>query len=184
MKNFFVLCFAALGTALLLFAFTNDPGPSIAPGEVPGTIEMTAKTQGETKLYFDKWQFESFSLKKGAVEKIKADVLIDTRSLSSEWTDLVKSIKKKPDYFYVKKFPTARVKVNGAQATEDGKWMTEAKVTIKDQTHLVPLTFTISEEAPYDIVGDAVILRKKFDFTGDGPKWEVPVHFEATVPEE
>lgn len=183
MKNLFVLSFAALGTALLLFAFTSDPGPSIAPGEVPGTIEMTAKTQGETKLYFDKWQFESFDLKKGQVEKIKAEVLIDTRSLSSEWTDLVKSIKKKQDYFYVKKFPTAKVKVNGAEATEEGLWSTEAKVTIKDETHTVPLTFSISEETPYHIVGDAVIQRKKFGFTGKGPKWEVPVHFDATVPE-
>ncbi len=184
MKNVFILSFALIGTAVLLFGFRSDDVPSIDPEDVPGIIEMSAETQSVTKLYFDKWIFNEFVVPEGNPEQIKAEVMIDTRSLNADWKDLVKSIKKKEDYFYVKKFPTAQVMVDGATDNGDGTYTSEAEVTIKEITHTVPLTFTLSGEGPYELVGDGEIKRKKFDFTGGGPKWTVPVHFEATIDKE
>ena len=118
------------------------------------------------------------------ITQIQLSVSINTSSLQTEWKDLEKSIRKKDDYFYVKKFPEATVVINGAEKMEDGSYQTDAQLTLKGVTKTVPLQFTLSTEKPYTVIGSGVVKRRKFKFTGDGPKDEVPVNFEINLPTE
>lgn len=173
------LCFSTI----FLFAFHTPPQIKHY-GETPGRIEFIGDAGSPNLMYFETWAFTAFEMPDGAVENIQLEAEIDIKSIQGDWKDLVKSIKKKKDYFHASKFPTATVKIDGAVANEDGTYTTEAELTLKGNTKVVPLTFTISEEAPYHVVGDGLIKRKKFGFSGGGPKWEVPVHFDAVLPVE
>ncbi len=54
-------------------------------------------------------------------------------------------------------------------------------LTLKGISQPVTLTFTISEEAPYEIHAEGVIQRRNFRFTGNGPLDEVPVKVDAVL---
>lgn len=186
MKNTALASIALLLSALTLFAFSSKVTPVIGEDEVPGTITAIG-TAGRANVFtFEKWKWTSFDMPEGAVENISLTALIDCRSVTTPWEDLEKSVKKKPDYFNISEFPTATVEVKGAVPSEEeeGKYETEAIVTIKEITKPVTLVFSISDEPPYQVVGDGVIMRRKFKFNGGGPENEVPVHFEATLPGE
>lgn len=58
----------------------------------------------------------------------------------------------------------------------------QAVLKLKGVTKAVELSFTASDTAPYQIKGSGVITRQKFKFDGGGPKDEVPVNFELTLP--
>ncbi|MEM1120724.1 MAG: YceI family protein, partial [Bacteroidota bacterium] len=103
-------------------------------------------------------------------------------SLTTDWKDLESNIRKKKDYFYVKKFPKATIEIDGATPTADGQYTTEAMLNLKGIRKPVTLTFTITDQAPYRVVGQGVIERKIFNFKGKGPKWEVPVNFDVVLP--
>lgn len=185
MKNTKLTLAAILLTAFTLFAFSNDQVSNIEDHEVPGLITAIGTAGGPNTFTFEKWKWTSFDMPEEKVENIKLSALIDCRSVTTDRKDLEKSVKKKKDYFNIADFPTATVVVDGAEMSkEEGKWETEALVTIKDITKQLTLTFTISDEAPYTVVGGGLIKRKKFGFNGGGPEPEVPVHFEATLPEK
>lgn len=152
-------------------------------GEVPGRIAFIGDAGSPNVFIFKKWEITSSSVPNDDVEQIQVQVDINTSSIQTDWKDLEKSIRKKTDYFYVKKFPTATVAINGAQRQEDGSYITNAQLTLKGITKEVPLQFTISEEKPYKVQGSGIVERRTFQFTGDGPKDEVPVNFELTLPE-
>ena len=174
-----VCCFNA---ALFLAFDESYQMPDL--GEAPGTIEFIGDAGSPNKMHFEKWNFTEASMEDDKVENLHLIATIDIASISGEWTDLVKSIKKKKDYFNVADFPTAQVEVNGAQQLEDGSYTTDVLLSLKNYTKPVTVNFTMSEEKPFVVKGGAEIKRKKFGFTGNGPKPIVPVMFEATLPFE
>lgn len=182
MKNIVFPTIAALATAIFFLAFTPNPTPGMSAADTPGTIQAIGNAGSDQVFTFEKWQFTNVEMQDDKVENLKLEAEIDCRSISGSWKDLVKSVKKKKDYFNVSDFPTASVVVNGAEDQGDGSWVTNAEVTIKDFTQAIPLTFTISDEKPYHVEGNGVITRQDFGFTGGGPKDEVPVSFDAVLP--
>ncbi|MEL7144991.1 MAG: YceI family protein [Bacteroidota bacterium] len=114
------------------------------------------------------------------------EILIDCKSLHHDWEDLKKSIKKKKDYFYVSKFPTATASVQGAEKMEDGSYGATMVLSLKGITKEVPITFTVTgngtETDPYKVTGAGELNRRKFNFKGKGPKNEVPLRFEIVLP--
>ncbi len=153
-------------------------------GDAPGTLQFIGSAGGDNTFTFQKWQFTHVELPEDNFEKIKATVEINASSFTCDWKDLEVNVKKKKDYFFVKKFPSVNVVIDGAQKQEDGTYTTDASLTLKGVTKVVPLTFTVSETAPYQVTGSAVVMRSEFKFNGDGPKEEVPVKFDFTLPVE
>lgn len=179
-KSFIVLAVLFLNFTFFLAFDSAQSVPDL--GEAPGTIEFIGDAGSPNKMTFEKWNFTKASMENDAVENLHLLAEIDIRSIEGEWTDLVKSIKKKKDYFDVSNFPIAKVEVNGAKLQKDGSYKTDVLLTLKKFSKPVPVRFTISETKPYVVSGQCEIKRKQFGFTGGGPKPIVPVTFEATLP--
>lgn len=150
----------------------------------PGTIEVIGNAGGDNVFTFNKWGFESFEVPDGNIELIKAVAEINTTSLTCDWKDLEKNIRSKKDYFYVKKFPTAKVVVAGAKLLDDGSYETEAMLTLKKFTKPVTLNFKVVNESPLTIEGTGTMKRQQWGFTGGGPADMVPISFTFTQPTE
>jgi len=147
--------------------------------ETPGTIEFIGDAGSPNVMTFARWEFTHAAIPDGDIEAIKVELAINTSSLQASWKDLQKSLKKKKDYFYIKKFPTASIRIEGAKKQEDGRYLTDALLTLKGITQAVPLTFSIEGN---HVIGEGVVMRREFNFTGDGPKDEVPVSFDVYLP--
>ncbi len=172
-----------LSVALISFNF-SDADFYQYEGETPGVLTATGMTGGPSVFTFERWHFAQVSIPDDDPTQIQAVVDIDVTSAVCDWKDLEYSVKKKKDYFHVRKFPKAMVTINGATLQEDGSYRTEAMLSLKNVEKPVTLVFTISETKPYEIKGEGIINRREFRFTGDGPADEVPIAFEATLPTE
>jgi len=182
--NTFKITFRIFALCGVLFFLSSFVGFENGDFETPGTLTFIGDAGSPNLFTFNRWSIESADVPDGDFTNVKAEIVIDAGSFSADWKDLENSIRKKKDYFYVKKFPKASVKINGATLNDDGSYSTEASVTLKGKTKKVDLHFTVSETAPYQIVGGGVIQRRQFGFSGDGPKDEVPVNFDFTFPTE
>ncbi|MEO0470132.1 MAG: YceI family protein [Bacteroidota bacterium] len=149
----------------------------------PGTIQAIGNAGSDQVFTFRKWNFVKAMVPNDDFEAVEIEVAINTSSLQTSWKDLEKSVKKKKDYFYVKKFPQATISIKGAQKQADGSFTTEAALTLKGITKTVPLSFRVSDEKPYRVTGEGVIKRRKFGFSGGGPKNEVPISFDVVLPQ-
>lgn len=168
---------AILACSLISFSFIGYESTS----KTPGTISFIGEAGSPNTFIFNKWNFTEVDIPEDNIEAMKVTLEINTSSLSTGWKDLEKNIRKKKDYFYVKKFPKAIVKIDGATKIDNGTYTTDAILTLKGVTKPVTLNFEISDTPPYKVKGNGVIQRKDFKFTGDGPKWEVPVSFDAVL---
>ncbi len=178
-----LLRFLLIATACITWAF-HAPYAFDMKGEPPGTINVTGVAGGPRVFEFTKWLINKLTWTPGDFENIEIEVLIDCKSLTHEWKDLEKNIKKKKDYFYVKKFPTALAAVRGATLKEDGSYSAMMELSLKGVTKEVPITFEVTETAPYTVVGSGELNRRKFKFNGGGPENEVPLDFEIRLPQE
>lgn len=179
-QNVLLWC-VTLSLGLFLSSFiAYDDGAEDAPGK----IEFIGDAGSPNVFVFRKWAIDDVQVPEGDLEKVKINLTIQTGSLETQWKDLEKNIRKKKDYFYAKKFPRASVSIDGAKRMEDGSYSAEAILSLKGVTRPVNISFTASETAPYQIKGSGIITRQKFKFTGSGPKDEVPVNFEITLPSE
>lgn len=151
-------------------------------GETPGTLTAIGDAGSPNVFTFERWHFAEISMPDDDPSMIQAIVDIDLTSVVCDWKDLEASVKKKKDYFHNKKFPKATVTINGATLQEDGSYETSALLALKGVEKVVNLRFTLSKEKPYVIKGAGVMNRRDFRFSGDGPKDEVPIAFEATLP--
>ncbi|MEL6635995.1 MAG: YceI family protein [Bacteroidota bacterium] len=185
-----IICLAILVNAMaLLFACTQSKdtaaAPTVAPANwpaAPGVISVIGTAGGSNVFTFEKWRFTKAEMPDGKVENLDLAIEISTASLTTDWKDLEKGVKSKKDYFYVSKFPIARVAIQGAQPKGDGTYTCDALLTLKGVSKTVPLTFEISDSKPYQVKGDGMIFRSKFKFTGNGPEEEVPLNFDLTLP--
>lgn len=169
--------------ALISFNFSSSDFYQYE-GETPGVLTATGMTGGPSVFTFERWHFAQISMPEDDPTQIQAVIDIDVTSAVCDWKDLEYSVKKKKDYFHVRKFPKALVTIDGATLQEDGSYLTEAMLSLKNVEKTVTLAFTISEEKPYVITGGGVLNRREFRFTGDGPQDEVPIAFDATLPLE
>lgn len=163
------------------FMLTSFIGYDNGTIETPGTISFIGDAGSPNTFIFRKWAFTKVELPNDNFEEVNIALDINTSSLQTAWKDLEKNIRNKKDYFYVKKFPTATVSINGAKKQKDGSYITKAMLTLKGVTKPVDLQFTVSEEKPYVVKGSGVIIRQQFKFNGGGPKDEVPINFEVTL---
>lgn len=161
-----------------------DPYEFELTEEPPGEIQVIGNAGGERVFTMKKWKINSLQWEPGDYESISIEILIDCKSLTHDWKDLEKNIKKKKDYFYVKKFPTALVKINGATKMEENKYSAEMELTLKGVTRSVPLTFSVDDVENFKISGEGELNRRKFKFNGGGPENEVPLRFNMTLPTE
>ncbi|MEN0046116.1 MAG: YceI family protein [Bacteroidota bacterium] len=176
MKNVGII-FSILILATLSFTFTQIEREEV--GSSPGIIQAIGDAGSPQVFTFQKWEYTKAEMPEDQIENIQLEIEINTSSLTCDWKDLQNNIRKKKDYFYVKKFPKAIVKIDGAEAMEDGKYKTRAMLTLKKYTEPVELTFTIEGN---QVKGEGVITRQDFGFTGGGPKDEVPISFDVTLP--
>ncbi|MEZ4686700.1 MAG: YceI family protein [Bacteroidia bacterium] len=177
MKNLLVL--AAL-FPILFIAHIQSPFVHF-PAETPGSITFIGNAGSDQEFTVERWKFSKVE-NAGQPEKIRVEAEMDMTSIRCDWADLLKGVKDKKDYFYVKKYKTASVTINGAKANADGSYSTDAELTLRGKTKTVPLTFSISKEAPFHIEAQGIVMRRKFGFTGGGPRDEVPVKVSADLP--
>ena len=178
-----LLVFSLFLAACITWAF-HDPYAFELEEEPPGVINVTGVAGGPRVFEFTKWQINKLQWEQGNFESITIEVVIDCKSLTHEWKDLEKNIKKKKDYFYVKKFPTAVATVNGASKNDDGSYSAMMELSLKGVTKEVPITFEVTSTAPYKVVGKGELNRQNFKFNGGGPEDQVPLNFEITLPQE
>jgi len=176
MKNLATI-FTVLMMMILSFTFTQIETEEI--GGSPGIIQAIGDAGSPQVFTFQKWKFTKAEMPENKIENIQLEIEINTSSLTCDWKDLQRNIRKKKDYFYVKKFPKAIVSINGTEAIEGQKYKTQATLTLKKYTKPVELTFTVEGN---QVKGEGVITRQDFGFTGGGPKDEVPISFEVTLP--
>jgi polyisoprenoid-binding protein YceI len=163
-------------------------GGWMVPGETrladaPGLLSCTARTQTEQTFVFRRWQLEGAALPDGDFARVSVQVLVETASLSCDWKELEKSIKKKKDYFYVKKFPRASIRIDGAVRQSDGRYLAQAKLVLKGVEGTVPLLFSAVEEGGrWRVSGGGTLDRRSFGFTGDGPQDAVDIRFDFLWP--
>ena len=178
-----LLCFLLIATACITWAF-HDPYAFDMKGEPPGTINVTGVAGGPRVFEFTKWQINKLTWTPGDFENIEIEVLIDCKSLTHDLYVLVYYLKKIKDYFFFNKFPTALAAVRGATMKEDGSYSAMMELSLKGVTKEVPITFEVTETAPYTVVGSGELNRRKFKFNGGGPENEVPLDFEIRLPQE
>lgn len=170
---------------LTMWAFTDIDTFEMTE-EPPGRLEVIGYAGSERVFTFQKWKINKLEWTAGDFENIDIEILIDCKSLHHDWKDLKKSIRKKKDYFYVSKFPTATASVTSAKKTGDGTYKADMVLSLKGITKNVPITFNVTgtgtAEDPYKVTGAGELNRRKFDFYGNGPKNKVPVKFDITLP--
>ena len=172
------LFFTLTVTIFTLQSFMQPEADRLKDIEAPGIIQFIGNAGSDNVFTVKKWEILNFEMTDNNIENIKASFKLYTKSISTDWKKLESSVKKKKDYFFVQKFPAATVEISGATPVEDS-YTTEAKVTLKGITQKVLLTFTVDGNI---IKGEGNIQRRLFNFTGDGPKDEVPVTFEIQMP--
>lgn len=176
MKTIIMLAFASVNAWLSLRDQSEKP-PFPTP---PGTIEFIADAGSPQVFTFEDWSFKKVEYTEGKVEDIQVELAIRTSSLSTGWKELEKNVRKKKEYFFVKKFPEATVTINGAEPAGENQFKTQAVFTIKGISRPVELTFTLEGR---HVKGSGSLNRRIFDFTDEGPKDEIPLTFEADLPE-
>ena len=169
--------------SILSIFFTLTPDTTLIdalPTNPPGTIEFIGDAGSPNVFTIEKWDFTIIE-NADQPENILVEAVLDIRSITCDWKDLEKSVKKKKDYFFTRKFPQATVAINGATLLENGNYTTEALVTIKNISKKIPLEFSITTTTPYRVQATGTIFRSTFKFTGDGPKEEVPIRIDAIL---
>jgi len=146
----------------------------------PGKIEFIGNAGSDNVFTVEKWAFTKIE-NPDQPEKIRIEAVLDINSITCSWKELESSVKKKKDYFFTKKFPEAKVSINGATLLENGNYTTDALLELKGIRKIVPLEFSISKAAPYRVQAQGVVFRSAFKFSGDGPKEEVPVMIDVVL---
>lgn len=149
---------------------------------MPGEITFIGTAGGPNVFTVKNWEYIKAEVPDGNMENIEVEIELDMTSIDTPWKDMLKSVKKKAAYFYVKKYPTASIKVSGAELVEGKTYKTNAMVQLKNIEKPVELTFTAKKKGKaYVIEGSGMIMRRDFKFNGDGPEEEVPVKFAISV---
>ena len=152
-----------------------------------GKIQFIGDAGQATTFTIEQWKFTKMDVKKDKIEDLHVELEMDMSSMTASWKELLESVKKKKDYFYIKNFPKATVIIDKATKVKDNEYTCTAKLTLKNVTKPVELAFTVSPDSAntsnLKIKGSGIVVRQNFDFTGGGPKNEVPMMFDLVVSE-
>ena len=172
-----------LALTSLLFTTLYTASPVVAfPAEAPGTITFIGNAGSDNLFTVNNWKFDRLA-NLADPENIEVTAILDMTSITCDWKALEKNLHKKKDYFHSKKFNTSQLTIDGAEAQDDGSYLAHAELSLKGVSRTVPISFTLTGEGPYELEASATIERRKFRFTGNGPKDEVPVMVKATLTE-
>lgn len=172
-----------LAAATISLAFLYAASPTIVfPAEAPGEITFIGNAGSDNVFTVNNWKFDRLE-NLSSPENITVTAVLDMTSITCDWKDLEQNLHKKKDYFYSKKFSTATIQIDGAEKQEDGSYQATATLSMKGVSKELPLSFTLSGSGPYELTAQATVDRRKFKFTGNGPKDEVPVTVKATLTE-
>ncbi|SER01173.1 YceI family protein [Neolewinella agarilytica] len=168
---------------MVTFTTLYMASPVIAfPTEAPGEITFIGNAGGDNLFTVNSWKFDRLE-NLSDPENIAVTATLDMTSITCDWKDLERNLHKKKDYFYSKKFNTTQIRIDGAEMQEDSNYLATATLTLKGVSKELPLTFTLTGDGPYELDAHATVNRRKFKFTGNGPKDEVPVMVKATLEE-
>jgi len=166
-----------------LFLFNSADSDTVYfPAEAPGNLTFIGNAGSNNLFTVNSWKFTRVE-NADQPEQIGITAVLNMKSITCDWKDLQKSLHKKKDYFYSKKWKTATINIDGAKLLTDSTFQAEAELEMKGITKTLPIIFTISggEDAPYHVKGEATVMRREWKYTGGGPKDEVPVMVDADL---
>ncbi|MEM9836353.1 MAG: YceI family protein, partial [Bacteroidota bacterium] len=152
------------------------------PEEAPGALTFIGNAGSDNLFTVNKWKFTRVENPDQPTE-IGVTAILDMTSITCDWKDLQRNLHKKKDYFYSKKWKTATITIDGAELQEDNIYQAIARLEIKGITKDIPIDFTITgdDTEGYSVDASATVMRRKWKFTGGGPKEEVPVMVAAKL---
>ncbi|MEM6396871.1 MAG: YceI family protein [Bacteroidota bacterium] len=167
----------------LFCAFSgNSSIKEVYPDKPPGTITFIGDAGNPNEFTVEQWKFSRVENLDNPAE-IGITAVLDMRSITCDWKDLEKNLHKKKDYFNSRRYQTAMIIVDGAEQQEDGSYIAEAMLELKGKRKAIPISFTLdeNEEGIPTVAAESVVMRRKWDFSGNGPKDEVPVTVNAEL---
>jgi polyisoprenoid-binding protein YceI len=175
-RNLFILFVLALGCAQAVTPVVYFPATA------PGELSFIGNAGSDNVFTVKRWKFTQVE-NVADPARIRIQAVLDMTSIQTGWQELLVSLKAKKDYFHVKKYATATVRIDGAEDLGDGRYRTAALLTLKGVTKPVELEFTLTPQAtgPYRVEATGEIHRREFKFTGNGPKEVVPVAVAADL---
>lgn len=152
------------GIVLLFFPLLTQaaaPTWKIIPQESKLTFTGTLNdvpTSGQFKSFSGTINFDPNKLNESHVH-----IVVDTDSVSTSYADIAITIKTS-DWLDAKYFPQATFDANHFTKTGDNTYQTNGKLTIRDKTHTIPVTFVAKNSAPnkVQIKGRAILKRTQF----------------------
>ncbi len=155
------------------------PAATAATSNVPGTLTWEANAGWTAVGTFDQWGFQSFEVPNGDFTKVKAVVEVDVNSVNTAKKGLENHMRE-DDYLDVKGYPSALIRLDGAEKQADGSYVAQATIDLKGTKKVVPLTFKVGEGN--QILGTAEMMRKDFKVGGKGPRNLVKMKFDFKAP--
>ena len=181
-KIFFAL--VPLTLFLLFCAFTPQSGGDreAYPETPPGSLTFIGQAGNPNLFTMNRWKFSRVENVDNPTE-IGITAVFDMVSITCDWKDLEKSLHKKRDYFHSRRHSTASLSVDGATLQEDGSYLAQAVLELKGVRKEIPISFTIGadEEGIPTVAAEAIVMRREWRFSGDGPLDEVPVTVNAQL---
>lgn len=187
MRNTFQkLAFTLSLLALPAFAEAAVPSWKIVPkdSELSFTaIQNNAPIKGDFKKFTGDISFDPNQLKDS-----KVMINVETGSVSTVAADIADSLRT-ADWFDVKKFPKATFTASEFKKTADKKFEANGKLTVRDKTIPITLSFVLDEYSPTKahITGTATLKRSSVG-VGQGEwsseavvKDEVKIEFKITA---
>ncbi|MEM8584303.1 MAG: YceI family protein [Bacteroidota bacterium] len=169
---------------LFLFcAFSANSSMNVSfPDTPPGTITFIGDAGNPNLFTVERWKFSRVENLETPSE-IAITAVLDMRSITCDWEDLQRNLHRKKEYFNSRRHETATLSVDGAEMQEDGSYLAEAMLELKGKRKTLPISFTLSEseEGVPTVEAEAVVMRREWGFTGNGPKDEVPVTVSAEL---
>jgi polyisoprenoid-binding protein YceI len=159
-------------------------GPNVTYS-APGKLQFEAKSNlYEALAEFRDWKFTEIKFaNKENLNGLLAKLEINMNSVFEKTIRLTQDLKN-PDYFDVKKYPKAYIKIYEVKATNDSIYAAKMDIKLKDKKMTKPFEFTVIQTSPnYKVKGQVTLLRETFEvgMTMSSIESEVKVMFETEL---
>ncbi len=154
----------------------------------PDRIGFVGKnTIAKAKGVFHSWKIADANVDASNLEGGSVVIEVDVASLDTGNKRRDAHLRNE-DFFEVERWPTARVRVHGAEQVEGDRYQAQFDVEIRDQRKTIVGTFEVVSRDPLRVKGELTIDRMEFGI-GTPKTWnpmsiteEIPITFEATLP--
>jgi len=188
--------FLAILAGFLLIAASCKPKEKIdksqpvkaAPNvtySAPGKLQFEAKSNlYEALAEFRDWKFTEIKFaNKENLNGLTAKLSINTNSVFEKTIRLTQDLKT-PDYFDVKKYPQANIKIYEVKSLNDSLYSGKMEIKIKNKKLEKPFEFLVIQTQPnYKVKGQVILQRETFEIGMSMPSIEsqVKVIFETEL---